>query len=324
MLAVVSACSAAPARPTSPWAPELEGVDVFGSTQIDRDRLLARWGGELTRIVRNVDAAPDAVPADKQDLEAKLRAVPGIAYAQVSIVTSFEPKRTFVTVDLVDEADRARRMAFSPAPSGTHDDPDGLIALWDEYEATVTTLLVEGKVSPTTTECPFWHCISFEHASLARYQDAFATRVPAAADALASILRDDADEERRGSAAFLLAHLPSGPRVVELEAPAIYDSSDLVRNNAMRVLSEIALRHPELPIPLAPVLAALWFPATTDRNKALLILDAIARHADDQTKRAIRTTSGDVLAQLAAMRWPTIAETARSVLGQVQGADREN
>ncbi len=92
--------------------------------------------------------------------------------------------------------------------------------------------------------------------------------MPAAERELVAVLHEDKRADRRAAAAFLLAHLASGERVVELMLPSITDPSELVRNNAMHVLSLIAIDHPEVPIPVAPILEALRFPSTTDRNKA--------------------------------------------------------
>src|SRR5262245_42641423 len=126
-LVALVAC-AAPAKPKTPAA-ELDRVDVFGSKQIDRDKLLARWGSDLADLIREVDADGESVKPHKEALETKLRAEPGIAYVKISIITYFKPRNTFLTVDLVDEVDRAKRMTFAPAPAGKYEDPDGLIAL---------------------------------------------------------------------------------------------------------------------------------------------------------------------------------------------------
>lgn len=48
-------------------------------------------------------------------------------------------------------------------------------------------------------------------------------------------------------------------------------SAVAVPRPVMRVLAEIALRHPQIEIPLVPILEVLEFPATTDRSKAAAI-----------------------------------------------------
>ena len=322
---VAVACSStpkAPDRATVKPDPALERVDVFGSKHFDRDQLIARYGSELVELVRAVDANDDAVRTKKEALEAKLTAAGKFALVDIAIITYFSPNRSYVTVDLVDEADRARRMTFAAAPTGEHPDPDNLLALWREYQDKAMGLLMDGKITPTAEEkCPFFHCITFAHESLAQYKDAFAKRVPPHETTLAKILREDKRDEHRALAAFLLAHISSGQRVVELMLPVVRDPSELVRNNAMRVLAMIAQNYSSIPIPVAPVIEALHYPTTTDRNKASAILDGIAKHADAQTKAAIKIGAGEVLVQMLALRQPNNHDFAYSILKSISGQD---
>ena len=58
------------------------------------------------------------------------------------------------------------------------------------------------------------------------------------------------------------------------------------RNNAARVLSDVAHHHPEIAIPLEPVLRGLDGPTTTDRNKAAAIVDGLVRRPDSGNSAA--------------------------------------
>src|SRR5262245_23488202 len=141
---------------------ELERIDVFGSKKLRRDAVLARWGDRLAQLARHPERS-----AEKAAIEAEIKATGGLAFVDIAMFSSVAPKTTYTTVDLVDDEDRARRMTFTAEPTGTHGDPDGLIALWDEYEAKVLGMMVDGTIPPSADDkCPFWHCISFGHASL--------------------------------------------------------------------------------------------------------------------------------------------------------------
>lgn len=301
-----------------PTHPELERVDAFGSRTLDRDAVLARWGDELACLVRSNESGGDPTVLETQ-LERAIHAAGDFAFVDLATITYFSPRRSFVTVDLVDAADRGRRMCFGPAPTATHADPDGLLALWREYHDKALGMLMDGTLQPTREPCPFWHCITFAHASLVPYRDAFASRVAAVERELVAVLREDLRAAHRGAAAFLLAHLASGPRVVEYLLPSIRDPDATVRNNAMRVLALIALDHPEIAIPLEPVLAALAFPATTDRNKAAAILSALARRPEHH--HAIRDRAGDVLVDMLALRQPNNHDLAYEILTRISGRD---
>lgn len=308
----------APAPVAKAAAEELERIDVFGSRKLDREAVLARWGDRLAQLVRGEAGRMEL----KQQLEAELAAAGDFAFVDISLITYFSPRQTYATVDLVDAGDRARRMAFAPAPTGTHPDPDGLLALYREYFQKVMKMLRDGAIKPANEPCPFWHCISFGHESLVPYRDMFAKRVPPVERQLAAVLREDSRDVHRADAAFLLAHLSSGVRVVELMLPAIRDSSSLVRNNAMRVLALIAEHHPEIPIPVEPILEALHFPQTTDRNKAAAILAGISsRPMSPRLREQIIGGAGELLVDMLALRQPNNHDYAHKILKHLGGRD---
>jgi hypothetical protein len=49
---------------------------------------------------------------------AAIKKAGAFAIVEVNPIGYFEPRKTFITIDLVDEADRARRMPFATAPTG--------------------------------------------------------------------------------------------------------------------------------------------------------------------------------------------------------------
>lgn len=213
-------------------------------------------------------------------------------------------------------------MTFDPAPAGTHADPDGLLALWDEYEDKAMGMLMSGTVKHDAEPCPFWHCFTFAHPSLVRYREAFAKRVPAVERELVAVLREERRDSRRAAAAYLLAHLVSGERVVELLLPSIRDPSELVRNNAMRVLAMIAMHRPEIAIPIAPILAALRYPTTLDRNKASAILAGLtSRELGAKAREQIIAGAGELLVDMLALKQPNNHDFAYRILKQVSGRD---
>jgi hypothetical protein len=310
-----SAAGPAPSAPAKATAEELERIDVFGSKKLAREVVLARWGDQLARLVRDESEL-------KAPLEAEIKAAGDFAFVDISLITYFSPRRSFATVDLVDADDAARRMRFAPEPTGAHPDPDGLLALYHEYFEKVMKMLMDGTIKPAKEDCPFWHCISFAHESLIPYRDAFARRVPPVEQQLADVLREDRNATHRANAAFLLAHISSGKRVVELMLPAIEDASPLVRNNAMRVLALISESHPEIPIPVEPIIEALHFPATTDRNKAAAILSGISsRPLSAHVRDQIVAGAGEVLADMLALKQPNNHDYAYKILKDLSGRD---
>lgn len=93
-------------------------------------------------------------------------------------------------------------------------DPDGLIAIWDGYQNLALNLLRSGQLQYPKS-CPAWHCtLGFEHPQLAPYLPRFSSLAVKNEATLAQILRDDARENFRANAAFLLAHTKDSKKLV--------------------------------------------------------------------------------------------------------------
>ncbi|HLL24515.1 MAG TPA: hypothetical protein VK427_20430, partial [Kofleriaceae bacterium] len=141
-------------------------VDVFGSRHLDRAALLARWR----------HAFVDGFDADA--LASEIRASGPFAHVEIAQITYFATKDTYVTVDVVDDVDRAARMPFRVPPRATLDDPRSLVATWLAYEDAALALLTANAIPQTIERGPWWHAITFAHPTLAPYLERFTCDVP--------------------------------------------------------------------------------------------------------------------------------------------------
>ena len=118
----------------------------------------------------------------------------------------------------------------------------------------------------------------------------------------------------------LLAYMHDGAKLAKLLVPAFRDPSSLVRNDAMRVIADMARHHPEVEVPLDPVLDALDYPATTDRNKAAAILTGLLEreHSTVDRRRVIERAGATLLAMLR-LRQPNNHDFAFRILEAVSG-----
>jgi hypothetical protein len=329
MLALFVACGggAASTKPTTPPAqaqapPELVAIDLFGTRQFTLDELLATHGDELRRFGQ---ASITDDPDYQGGVLAKVEALGDFAYFAPALVGYYEPEgmKYYLTLDFVDRADAARRMPFLPAPTGRYADPDGLLADWEVYEAKVHELMGAQKMRPDRVACPAFHCFGDPtHPEVKQLVDSFAMRVPAHVEALVTILRDDADGRHRAAAAFLLAYSRDGAALVQLMVSACRDEDLIVRNNAMRVMYDVATHHPEIDVPVEPVLVALDYPGTTDRNKAGAVLDALLKRPGAATLRCpIVTRGGATLLGMLRLQQPNNHDFAFSILRAVSGLE---
>jgi len=240
-------------------------------------------------------------------------------YVESALVTYYNPHAEYLTIDIVTRQDTTQRMPFRAAPSGSYTDPDGVISAWYTYQDKVFELLDQGE-HLHATQCPLLHCLADpRHPKLL---DLAARLEPARQHLaeLAMILRDDADVTHRAAAAYLMAYATDGQSVVTALESAMTDPSALVRNNAMRVLAEIAHFHPEVSIPIEPVLSALDYPATTDRNKAAAILGYLLEHPNNRLSRGliVRAAARPLLAMLK-LQQPNNHDLAYKILKSVSG-----
>src|SRR5262249_24577025 len=145
----------------------------------------------------------------------------------------------------------------------------------------------EQKIGPQRVECPAFHCMGgYEHETLRPYGEKFVKGVPDNQDKLVRVLKEDKDPADRAAAAFLLAHVKDGKKLVQWMLAAQSDPASLVRNNATRVLTNVAMFHPEIPLPIAPFLRGLNGPTTTDRNKAVAVLSGLVSRPDGEKLHA--------------------------------------
>lgn len=321
--APLTAPAAPPAAPSGP-APVLKAIDVYGTDRIDVAVVRARWGDPIQRMLATEDDSErkkleteitDAIRAEHTQL----------GWVKLSMVTYFLPEgqRSYLTIDAVEQADMASRFRFGPAPQGSVPDPAGLIAAWKEYETTFFGLLQRNEISPKRVDCPAFHCMGgYQHEKLKPFGDRFVVEVPANEAQLIRVLVEDREAENRGAAAYLLAHIKDGKKLVALMLPVLDDPSPLARNDAMRVLADMARHHPEIDIPLEPVLHALNGPTTTDRNKALAIVAGLLSRPDGaRHHREVIQRAGPTLLKLLALEQPNNHDFAYEILKQVSGKD---
>jgi hypothetical protein len=260
----------------------------------------------------------DALGETLRILDGRLREARDFAFMDLAAIQYPEGDTTlwYFTVDVVDSTD-VERLRFDEAPTGQVEGLDTLLAAWRRFEA--DGFERQAFWAPDQP-CPAFHCIfSFEDASLARYADVFGRGAEEHIDLLERMIREDADAEDRGHAAYIFAHHHDRDRVVRVLLGRLGDPSSFVRNNATRVLALMALGDHAEAIPVEPFLTLIDGPTTTDRNKALAVLDGLAR--DPRHHELIREQAGHRLLQLLELLQPNTHEFAWSILKRISGEE---
>ncbi|WP_437980152.1 HEAT repeat domain-containing protein [Sorangium sp. So ce117] len=320
------AASAAPAAPPAAPLPVLKGVDVYGTDRFDGAWVKTRFGDVLKRFFGTEDEAERKALA-KEMVEVILAEHKAIGWIELSPIIYYDRGgvlKAYVTVDVVERRDMKKRLTFGPQPKGDFEDPAGLLAAWKDYQDTYFRLMYEKKaIGPERAACPAFHCLGgYEHEKLRPYGERFVNDVPPNEDKLIRIFGADKDPEDRGAAAFLLAHIKDGEKLVSLMLPMLNDPDALVRNNAMRVVAHVAMSHHDVPIPLTPFLKALDGPTTTDRNKAAAVTwGLIDRPEGTKLYAQVITEAGPTLLKLLKLEQPNNHDFAYLILKKVSGKD---
>lgn len=296
----------------------ISGLDTFGSKRLTMRGISSQYGDEINNMVLAMKSQRPEFAEKKKKLEAAIKNQYGLAFVHLSHVMYFSPQSgDYVTVDVVEPEDVNKRMKFLPEPRNYFQDPDGLIDLWDQY-LQLAFDLQRAEDYQKHTSCPAWHCThGFEHPKLRPFLDQFQKLVPINEKKLVQILKNDSRSWYRANAAFLLAHAKNGKDIVSYLLPSVHDSADVVRNNATRVLSEIASKHPEIDISLPPILKAMNYPMTTDRNKAAYVLVSLS--AKEKNRKAIIESSGETLIEMLKLEQPNNRQPAYEILKNISG-----
>lgn len=127
-------------------------------------------------------------------------------------------------------------------------------------------------------------------------------------------LETDRRAGNRALAADALGYGTRTPRQLAALVHAARDPDDSVRNDATRALWEILRAEPSAGVPAAPFIEMVQSGIWTDRNKASLVLEQLAK--DPPVREQARREAGDALAEMAAWREEGWALSARSILGR--------
>jgi hypothetical protein len=310
----------------------IESIDLYGSSALQSQEILEEIEAEVLRYAAALETASTNPAADMAALEATVRDVHEqlmttlgarvpLAQVRISAITNFapHPPHLNITIDVVEQTDASRRMPFRAAPAGNLDDPGGLLATWSEYMQKVTAMLYAGASLPVSAaDCPALHCVApFDRPELATYLGRFDEGSRIHEDALYAVAEQSANEEQRANAIFMLAHTNDAARLMALLGRAIYDPSEGVRNNALRVMLYMAQADANREYPLRDIVAAFDFPSTSDRNKSGWILVALA--ASPRYRDAIRREAVPVALRLIRLEQPINHDPAYELLKALSG-----
>jgi hypothetical protein len=263
----------------------------------------------------------DSLTYSTDDLRTRLRAVPGVLDADVSLICC-DADRSILYVG-VHEAGTPM-LAFDTAPTGSERLPSEILTVSSRY----MRALIEGVRSGQAGEDDSaGHSLSLYPPARAEQEQmmAFAANNT---ELLRTVLRSSENAEHRALAAQVIAYTVDKQSIVSDLVAAARDPDEQVRNNAVRALGVMAMyaqAHPDagLNVPYAPFIDLVTSLEWTDRNKASFALAALTTTRDPAPLRQLRERALPELIEMARWRSPGHALAAAVVLGRIGGLQEE-
>jgi len=320
---VEPAASPAVSSVQDPSRPQVGGVETFGTDKINAYALKKFLGKDLSVWIAKGLAGDASAPEWEKKLAERVKKKYEFAYTDWSVTQYMEPEglKLFMTLEVVEDKDVARRMPFRPIPTETLEDPGGVVAAWLEYEQLAFDLIGKDLLEPESEKCVAFHCpFGHQHTKLKKFEKIFVEGVKKHKNALVQFRLKDGRELYRAAACYVLAYLSDGNEVIRLMQESLHDPSFSVRNNALRVLGDVTEYHPQLVVSVAPILEALAFPKVSDRMKAVYILNLMVMNSNKVREEVLKHSIPDLFA-LMNTEQPYVQELTHGVLRKVSGKD---
>jgi len=208
-------------------------------------------------------------------------------------------------------------VVYRPTPAGDTRFPPEIVRLRDELDDATMTAVMSGHGSEDDSQ---GYSLSSEPA-LRSKQMALRAYALRSERLIIDVLDRSSDTRHRAIAAEALGYARTSDRQIAALVHACLDSNDGVRNDAVRALAVLARAKAAVArrIPAAAVIPLVASGIWTDRNKGIMLLDALTERRDPRLLRQLRDSALDSLIEMARWRSRGHAESARVVLGRIAG-----
>lgn len=295
---------------------KLGAIEVFGSANVSfADVVKATGFKEGDSIVRQ--------RYDKTAIEKRIRSIPGIVAADVTLICCDDrQQRSILYVGVSDAAVSGN--AYHDVPGGNFKLDPYILATYDRYDEVLRDAVRAGQA----TENDEQGHVLLSYPPVIPLQDSLQLYAASHLSALKQALRGAADPVQRQAASWIIAFTTDKKDVVEDLLYATDDADETVRNNATRalgVMARYADLHPSsgIVIPAAPFIRKLNSFIWTDRNKGLMVLEALTRKRDDKVLQLLKTDGLIPIIQMARWKNPGHAMFSLMILGRIAGVSDE-
>lgn len=257
----------------------------------------------------------------EEKMVAKVKQVDDFAEVKLSVVYYPAMQRAFATLDIVKQnelhriPDKKRAEHETPVVSGK--EIKNLFQIWNDYNAQKMKLIKANKFDFSKTSCPSMHCTwGFDQDDIKNILPKLQEGVIKHKQELFNIIKSSKNDKERGDAIFILANDTHYQDLANFLINYTDDTSDLVRNNVMRVLGAIIAKHKIPHLDVKKIIQALDYPYVTDRNKAAYVLLGIIK-SDSTVDAQVMKHAGHTLVELLKLKQPNNHDFAYQILKEL-------
>jgi hypothetical protein len=296
------------AVPLLPAQPKIGIIEVFGARKITPEK--------LKRALNIAEGA--ALPQSKGDAEDKLISMDDVVHADIEAVCCDQGKAILYIG--IEERGGVRYEARTPPTNEELKLPDEIRNEWLEFITSVETLARKGDDREDLTK----GYSLMADADVRHSQEQFLKLADQHFALLREVLRNAADEEQRGIAAYMIGYGPDRKAVASELQFAMQDPDSTVRNNAMRGLMALTVwsrLNPDSGLRISPTWFVEMLHSThfTDRSKAAAALYTFTENRDQAILGHLKERAMPSLIEMAQWRHLPHALPAFYLLGRVAG-----
>lgn len=254
---------------------------------------------------------------DRAAMEKRIRSVPGIRQANITLVCCDDKEGRSILYTGVSEAD-GEVYPYHDRPAGAYKLDSVIVQTYRRYEQVWMDAVKAGQAEENNEQ---GHVL-LTYPPAASLQDSFVVYAASHVPLLRQVIRESGNAEQRQIAAWIIAYTSDKSKVIDDLLYAAADPDETVRNNATRALAVIARYAPAHSssaniVPAAPFLKMIHSIIWTDRNKALMLLEALTSDRDSTVLQKLKTEALPELEEMARWKNPGHASFAVFLLGRI-------
>jgi len=312
-------------------------VDIYGENKNTSEQILQKYSNKIVKIERYIidsygtdqvfdEKKIETLVQKREDLKEQIKKEYHLLYIDFSSTIYPGEKNSFITIEVINhkEPDRLRFVQADVKRESIDVNEKNRKNVIDDmliYTRLGIPLSLKNLASQTNDACPVFHCFwGFNDKVLKPYLKVFNTGAVHERQLIIDTLNNKkANPERRIAACYLVGHFSDPHDIVTALMPFVYDQDAGVRNAVMRVIGATLEKAKMTQLDVSPFLDVLHSPYTTDRNKALYVLLALANNQD--AKHLIIKKGGDTLVALLKLKQPNNHGFAYMLLKKISGKD---